>query len=731
MRICNMGMFNALVLAGVLTPLSSVAHADVIETVVVTAEKRAEDVQSVPISMNVFEQRRLEQFNISDLQSLQNSVPGMVVHTSPVNNGIYIRGFGSAPSNAVFDQSVSVYQDGIYFGLARQAMAPFFDVARIEVLRGPQGGLLGKNTAAGAISIVTADPTAEFEGSATSSYNFDRSGVESFGYVSGPLTDQLGARVAVRFSNLGGYMPNSGTGQRDPRANQALGRLTLRYQPTGNFDIETKFEYGDDSTYGSSSELISPSVYQKLTGTRNATDGFAVAPTNGEYSHHHGYNSATVANLQLGDFAVRSITGFSGFSSRKNSFAAPLNPEHFDILWPEEFNQQSEELQLLSPTAGTFEYILGAYIDRSSHTFGQDVRYNIFGGFFNGRQHSHFTQAAYSWSVFASATVHITEELKLQGSVRYTRIGKAGSFTLFSDFGLPLLGPPHSVQGKIGEGHFDPSITVQYNSSPDVMFYATYAKGSKGGGFDPSNNTVVAANFTFKPEKSTNYEIGAKANLLSNRLTLDIAAFILQFKNLQVSGYNPTTVSLSTTNAASATSKGVEASLAWQALDNLQFSASGAYTYAAFDNYPGAPCKATQPSPPCTPATNNIAGTVLQFTPRWSGQLQADYSTKLSSDLVLGVIVDANYRSSIWLDDGNYSPAIGRQPGVTKIDARMQIAGSDDKWDVALIGKNLTGILTRSYAYNWPLEFGPGGAPLAVAIDDEGRSLALQGTIHF
>jgi iron complex outermembrane receptor protein len=717
------------------TAADSNPGASSVAEVVVTAEKRAENVQKVPISINVVEQAQLEKFNIHDFQTLQNSIPGLIIHTSPVSTGIYLRGFGSAGSNPAFDASVSVYQDGVYFGLARQEMAPFFDVERIEVLRGPQGALVGKNTAAGAISITTADPTKDFEGAATLAYDFDPGGVEGYGYISGPLSETLSARLAVHAENLDGWVQNLATNSTEPRKKDAFARLTLRFEPTARFKLTTKIEYGQFATNGTPAVLVSATTPQTPPLTKSATDGLEVPPLKGEHSLQTGYNSATKADLLIGDFTLRSITGFSGFAHSTKTFAAPLNPDRFDILWAENFDQQSEELQLLSPTAHSLDFIVGAYADHSHHSFLASERYDIFGGLFNGQQHSIFHQSEDSASVFADATWRITPALRLLGSVRYTWIRKQGSFQLFDDFELgpigPLLGAPHSVQQTISENHIDPSVTAQYDLTGDVMVYVTYAEGSKGGGFDPSNNAVTSVDFAFKPEHSTDYEVGVKSSFFSRRLILDVSGFIEQFRDLQVSAYDPATVSLATTNAASATSKGVEATVAWQATDHLRFSGDGAYTHAIYDNFPGAKCTFSQPSPPCNPATNNIKGLVLQFVPTWSGDLQADYSTPLTQALTLGATVTVKYRSSVWVDDENYNPIYGLQGPTTKLDARIQVGAANTKWDVALVGRNLTNTIARSYAYAWPLETAPGGVPAAVAILDEGRSVAIEASVHF
>ena len=174
--------------------------------IVVTAQKREQRLQDVPISMEVISSQSLATFHADSFKAL--SVPNMNVGEVGGNQVIYMRGFGSPSQNYAFDQSVSLYVDGIYAGKSRQFTFPFFDQERVEVLRGPQGALFGKNTAAGAISLISAQPTSTFKGSATGIYNFGLRGYELSGFVSGPLTEGLSARLALKVVDNDGYMTN-------------------------------------------------------------------------------------------------------------------------------------------------------------------------------------------------------------------------------------------------------------------------------------------------------------------------------------------------------------------------------------------------------------------------------------------------------------------------------------------------------------------------------------------
>ena len=213
----------------------------------------------------------------------------------------------------------------------------------------------------------------------------------------------------------------------------------------------------------------------------------------------------------------------------------------------------------------------------------------------------------------------------------------------------------------------------------------------------------------------------------------------MRFHDLQVSSYVAPT-GLQTSNAASATSTGVEASLSWRPIPEIRFSAAGAYIDAKYDDFPGAPCRATQPASVCSTtapvgapnnqANNNAKGIPLNFTPKWSGEFQTDITIPLSSGLALSFTGVAKHRGRVWIDTA-YSPVYGIEPAHTKFDARIALNGEDDRWSIALVGTNLTNKLTAGQTYLWPLETGPGGQRVAGAFIDEGRTISAQATVRF
>lgn len=714
-----------------------------VETVTVTAEKRVEDVQKVPISISVIAGTTFSDFHQTDLHSVMNEIPNLFVLQSGVDDVVSIRGFGSGPNNIGFDQEVSIYEDGIYGGRSAQFMEPLFDIDHLEVLRGPQGALFGKNTAAGAVSVTTAGPTEDFEGSGTVSYNFIEQGPEVSGYVAGPVTDDLGMRIAVKYLDQDGFIKNLATGKEDPQTTQILGRLTLRYEPTSNFDVTGKLEYGNEQVAGGINvsgplnELVSPPDTRYVAepvgpfGEKEEND---VISTNG----------SVTANYRFDGLTLTSISGYSHFTTSRLSAYDQTLPgggitgSPFANGFPEQFNQESEEVRLLSPTGQTFEYIAGAYFDSADYHLFQYRDYN-FGGGFAGQDHTSFYQHSNTYSVFAEGTYHVEDDFRLIASLRYSNTLKDGDFKEGISYGAGLAGPASaytSASGQIDEGSVDPSITAQFDANKNVMFYGTIAQGSKSGGFVSNTYNMTDATFTFKPERSTNYEVGVKGRFLDGRLIANGTLFNMRFKDLQESAFDSITQTFITSNAGSATSRGFEGQLTWLPVDTLELSSSFAYLDAHYDSYKGAPCNALDPISVCNPldtnpadpnsvVNHNIAGYSLLYASKWTGNAKVHHTLPIGDNLQIDTTFSAMLRTR-YFDSDDYDPYYGVQPTYVKFDARVQLGASDGKWDVAVVGKNLTNELTVGDSLAYPL-----GVDRAMKWLDEGRSVSIEGTYRF
>ncbi|WP_373006099.1 TonB-dependent receptor [Hyphomonas sp.] len=704
--------------------------------VVVTAQKREQSLQDVPISMEVISGDTLADLQITDFQALTKLTPNVSVQLTAGNNVIYIRGFGSPPANFSFDQAVSMYIDGVYAGKARQAQAPFFDIERVEVLRGPQGALFGKNTAAGAVSVVTAGPTEEVEGAATAIYNFDLEGTEIYGHVAGPITDDLSARLALRFVDQDGYILNEANGRKEPQVEQALARLTLKYAPDGPFDYTVKVDYGDNRRTGGMNVSGSTTEEQDPDLTRYST----YSTIGEEGTEATSWMVSGTGNLELGDYTLTSVTGYSMFRSDINNYFDLQNPVGgvtFPSVfnsYPEHFRQMSQELRLLSPIGEKFEYIVGAYYDTSRYQLSQFTGFFIPAFAYNGLERSDFAQWSQSYSIFGQGTYHFSDTIRAIGSLRYTKTEKRAGFDGELIYGPYPLRPLTVANGSIDEDNVDPSITMQWDVTPDLMTYATYGKGSKSGGFVGNTYGTIDSTFTYEPEKSENIEFGIKSTLQDGTIVLNGAIYETKFEDLQTSVYNSTISTYVTGNAATAKSTGVEASMSWFVTPDFDLSVSAAYQDAKYEDYPGASCLASQPISECNPAdpatvaANNIGGTPLPYTSDFSGNFRAHYHVDFGNNLNLENMLSVSGRTEYFNSD-NQNPVYGYQPAYTKIDLRVELTPDDAKWHIALVGKNLTDQITTGSTFKLPTPITE--VSRAIFYIEEPRTISLEAGVKF
>ena len=712
--------------------------------IVVTAQKREQKLQDVPVSIVALSGDRIEEMKITDLRSIQGYVPNLAVLNSGVNPVVFIRGFGSGPNNVAFDQEVSVYLDGIYGGRGAQFSAPFFDLERMEVLRGPQGALFGRNTAAGAISLVSAKPGRAFEGYVSAGYDFERDGYDVSGVVSGPVSDTLGVRLAGKIVRQDGYIRNLANGKDDPQVRDELARLTLAWKPVEGVDVTGKIEYGRHLLLGGvtvSGSLTERTDFGKVGGTRYVSSNYAGAGI-AEQSGIKSWNGVLTANVALGDHTLTAIGGFSKFDTRRFTAYDETSPDStvpagnvnakFANGFPENFEQWSGELRLTSPVGGFIEYVVGAYYDHSDYHLHQDSYYRDIAGL-TGHQSTDFDQRGDAYSLYGQGTLNVTPDLRLIAGLRYSHTTKKGFFTQETVSGSPLnvIGPDRG--GRLGESYVDPSATFQADLTPDVMVYASFGRGSKSGGFVSNTYNVRADGFQFKPERSTNYELGVKSTLAGGKATINVTVFRTEFDDLQQSAYDPDLRTFFTRNAAKARSQGVEAELQLAPSRHFQFNASIAYLDAKFRDYPGAPCLAYETlaqcdaSDPDSLAAHNIAGLPLQFAPDWSGNVGFRHRLEVG-DFNLTSNVNATFRSDYVIADG-YSPIWGIQDGWVKFDGRLQFGPNSDRWNIALIGRNLTNKKTSGAAIRFPGSIT--GVTRTLNWMDEYRSLMLQGTVRF
>ena len=361
----------------------------VLDEVIVTAQVRQQSLQDVPLSVVAVTGETLQETGIARLEDLQFSVPSFNLTETGIATNIFIRGVGSGV-NQGFEQSVGTFIDGVYYGRAQSSRAPFLDLERIEVLRGPQTILFGKNSIGGALNITTAKPTDEFEGYARASYEFEDGEQWIEGAVSGPLADGIRARVAGRYRNADGYYYNDLLDRDEAQREDFTIRGQVEFDLGSNMTANLKAEFSDFDVLGRNGEIFgeipaAAGPFTGLTFSQLLVGAFGADPSvldntldnrrtsNGDDSNNNSETYALTLDWGLGDHELKSITAYTNLDYNELCDCDFTGARVFDARLQEEFSQISQELRLTSPTGGTFDYILGAYFQTSDHDYADQI----------------------------------------------------------------------------------------------------------------------------------------------------------------------------------------------------------------------------------------------------------------------------------------------------------------------------------------------------------------------
>jgi iron complex outermembrane recepter protein len=706
---------------------SAIAAPAGIEEIVVTAQKREQSLQEVPISVTVLSGQVVDDFGMFRFEDLATMIPNLHIDESLGSPVIHVRGLGSGAENFAFEQSVGLFVDGVYSGRSHLFENPLFDVAQIEVVRGPQGALFGKNTNAGAISVTTRRPTDTLEASVRGGYEFDYNGNFMEGIVSGPLAEGVLGRLAVRSQKQGGYLKNRASGKDEPEKKSFMARGTLVFDPFDNLEVIAKLEYSESETKGGWFQIANFGT-GPLTDLWRATDPFAEDRLDQNISSDTGLdpqgndsdtlNAALTLNWSLGEYTLSSITGFGRFDYTKvvEFTGTALGLGQSTI--PEDFEQWSQEFRLLSPVGRTFEYVLGLAYMEHDMKLGQLTEIAQFGPF-SGLTSRLADQDGKSWSVYGSGTWHIADDWRATASLRHSRERKSGRTVHTVTGFLPPTWMPYDLSGKRKENHTNGSLNLQWDVTGNVMTYLSYATGAKVGGFLSNDSSLLfrilqgVNDFEYEDERAKSWELGMKATLLDNRALLNIAVFRTEFEDLQTSSFQGFFFVIG--NAAEALVKGFEADASLLVSDNLSINLALAYLDAEYKDYPGGPCLfGATAADGCDIATGtqNLAGTRLVRSPEWEGSLTMDWKQPLTERLTFGAQVNITYKDDFYhqpnLDPGH------RVDAHYKINARLGIGPADRQWEVALVGRNLTDKITKNWSFNTPF-FGDGSRTASIA----------------
>jgi iron complex outermembrane recepter protein len=765
-----------------------------LDEVVVTAQKREESLRDVPLSVAAVSGDKLDDAGIIRLEDLEAYVPNLTMSETGIANNIYIRGIGSG-LNQGFEQSVSTYMDGIYRGRGHQSRMPFLDLERVEVLRGPQPILFGKNAVAGAVNMIAAQPGRSFEGQLRASYEMETNDVIGNLVLSGPISDTFGARLAVHARNADGYVDNITLDRDEPGRDELAVRVILAFDPTENLSFSWRSEGGKYDTRGRQIEIFGETpittgaltglTYSQIVGgpvpalpqgqnatARNNVLDF-VRSSNGDSSDMSNFETALTIDYDFGNgLTLTSVTGWSAYELTELCDCDFVGATVFNAGIEEEYGQFSQEFRLASPVDQTLSWIAGVYyqdyhLDEADYllvpstslvmpvlttAFLQQGLCNslatcsgLAGAFSNAANPRQFSQDSTLYSVFAQGTWNINESWKLSAGGRYSSEDKDGSRAtqLTRGLGGPNLPPqqvplfnavlgivPHSVSGERSEDTFSPLVNVQYFFNPESMMYLSWAQGSKSGGFDARSNKppALGGTFEFEDEEATTYELGLKT-AIGTTAEINVAGFFTDYQDLQTSAFDGA-IGFNVGNG-SAEVMGVEVEGRWRVTPNFMLSGAAAWLDFEWTNYFGqcyyglAPIPAGQPN-----AGNcNYEGFSNQLAPEFTGYVSGDYNWAIGDSLRFGVTADVIY-SSDYLQSLTLDP-FATQDAYVKLNARLSLGDIDGRWELALVGRNLSEETVVSYAGDTPLANRLFRARSYYGFVDQPRTIAIEARLNF
>ncbi|MGH6746034.1 TonB-dependent receptor [Novosphingobium sp.] len=697
----------------------------------VTARRRQESSQEVPLAISVVGGEHIDSTGSFNVGRLQQLTPTLQFYSSnPRNTAVNIRGLGVpfGLTNDGIEQGVGIYIDDVYNSRVASATFDFLDVAQIEVLRGPQGTLYGKNTTAGAINITTNQPTFDFEGKAEVSignYNFKQAKAA----ISGPLTDKLAARLAISSTDRRGTIRNVTTDQWIQSQDNLGLRGQLLWQPTADLAITLAGDYSTQDANCCGSVYVRTGLTQRALNRQYAALAAAqgyVPPSTNPFDRRTDLDTPLQAKNKIGGASLRvkwdlgagqltSITAWRFWdwdpSNDRDFTGLPIvalsqNPSQQDQYTQElRYNYSSDKIDFVVGAFGFYQRIdtqgteaQGAAASRwsiaPSNALSNDpsvlnglVAYNT--------QYLKNTSAA----LFGQLSWHLTPELTLQPGVRLNYDKKEGYYQrrVFDGQGNELLlgqasytarqtaqlaiYTPQEISPEFSDWNFSYDFNASYKITPDILFYATYAKSFKSGGInqngvpvDAQNNPILAS-ATVKPESVHNYEAGIKTQFWDRRATFNLSIFRTDIGNYQANVSNGQYGVLRgyLANAQKVRSQGVEWDFSVRPSERLNAYVNGAYTDATYRKFTDAPCppelsggttatSAQTPGAPgvpgaLSPANCNISGQRLPGVSKWSFSFGAEVNnpaTLLGKEGEVYFGYDGSYRSNF---SSNPSPS--------------------------------------------------------------------------
>ena len=582
-----------------------------LEIMTVTAEKREENVQDVPMSISVFSDMQLEDAGIRDTFDLIHFSPNLHMKQNRIEHPVIIRGISSFRGS--IHSPSGFYVDDVCYPLHDMHNPELFDVERVEILRGPQGTLYGRNTESGLINIITKQPDNEFRGKVFGEYgNYNTSHGNSDSYrtggsISGPIVrDKLFLGLAGQWEDSDGYMYNKFND--DDEVNDLKhrnGRATLRWTPSDRWDISLIANFVDTDDHNAE--------YRWIDGPMK-TDPFDLRYDSSGCSDQDGNVQALRVKYSGDSFNILSVSSLLDYThdyqGDTDMWDDPMNKTKGIAEY--EDRQYSQELRVSSPqNSGPFEWLVGLYAFKED----TDIDYNYYShtygmSFFHPVANIKTT----GWAVFADGTYTLFERLHLTAGLRFDYQDLEGN--LKDD----VFGVTYDKDQDFDE--WLPKFSISYDLTDDVMAYVSTSRGYLVGGYNPyCSMNPTEQTFTYDAEKTWNYETGIKTAWLNNKLMANLSIFYINIEDKQVAEIDMNTMTMATTNAADAHSQGCELEIQARPIRGLNIFAGFGYTEAEFDDFTATEWNATYTAL----VENDYEGNDLQYAPKYTYSLGVQY----------------------------------------------------------------------------------------------------------
>ncbi|WP_068875364.1 MULTISPECIES: TonB-dependent receptor [unclassified Phenylobacterium] len=650
-----------------------------LEEIVVTAQRRSERLQDVPVTVTAFGAEQIEDSHIVGVQDVITRTPGLSFDAFPASEPrLFIRGIGSSDRGSAGDPSAAVFLDEIYLGRPSAIAFDVFDIERIEVLKGPQGTLYGRNVVGGAINVITRAPDLSgFAGALEGTLgNYDRR--EIAGMINAPFAGGLAAfRLSGSIRKHDGYVRSTVTGGDLESGDTRSARAQLLFEPTDTLRIHLTADTTTDRGTGPANHVIfttRPDRYPlSLDPDRSLAtiDGRQDRDTHGlraEVSWSLPF--ATLSYLgSHREVDYESYYDFDGSNGTRGIEGGDI--EHSELT--------SHEVRLLSPLDSKASWVVGVYSYRARTD--RTVVNNTLN--FAGRERVAQDAKLQSYAVYGDITYPLTDRLNVVAGVRYTKDEK--------DYHIVHLGPQQFQTvfplDATASASFDAvtwRLGANYRIAPDHMAYAMISRGFKSGGFQDAPSSREAAVTPFAPEYATQYELGLKQQFFDRTVTWNNSIYLIDYTDLQTGQ----TVGLAklTNNAGAATIKGYETSLLWRIGAGFDLGANYAYTDATFDDFETVD-DAGNPV--------NLAGNRLSRSPKHKLTLSPSYTLMLANGGEFRAAAEYRYESLIYDDNSNLAPEI--REASEFVDANAGYTSPDGSWTFSIWGKNLTDERSRTF----------------------------------